>query len=117
MIVAVGEHEWLAKRFEGNRTHFRAVAYRILGLLNDAEDAVQEIWLRLSRPDGSGIGNLGGWLTTVVAHVCLDMLRSRASRSEESLGNQLAEPSANGEDGTDSEHEACWPTRLAVRDD
>src|SRR3989449_9497008 len=69
------EHEWLAKRFEANRTHLRAVAYRMLGSRSDADDAVQEAWLRLSRSDTSGIENLGGWLTTVVARVCLDMVR------------------------------------------
>jgi len=69
------EHEWLAKRFEANRTHLRAVAYRMLGSRTDADDAVQEAWLRLSRSNTSGIENLGGWLTTVVAWVCLDMVR------------------------------------------
>ncbi len=77
------EHEWLVERFEANRTHVRAAAYRMLGSLSDADDAVQESWLRLSRSDASGIENLGGWLTTTVARVCLDMLRSRKSRREE----------------------------------
>ena len=72
--------EWLAERFEANRTHLRAVAYRRLGSLSEADDAVQEAWLRLSRSDASGVENLGGWLTTVVARVCLDMLRSRRAR-------------------------------------
>src|SRR5256885_2589083 len=79
------EHEWLAEQFEAKRTHLRAVAYRMLGSLSEADDAVQESWLHLSRSDTSGIENLGGWLTTVVARVCLDMLRSRHSRREESL--------------------------------
>ena len=76
------EQDWLAERFEANRTHLRAVAYRMLGSLSEADDAVQETWLRLARSDTSGVENLGGWLTTVVARVCLDMLRSRESRRE-----------------------------------
>ena len=79
------QHEWLAEQFETYRTHLRTVAYRILGSLSEAEDAVQESWLHLSRSDTNGVENLGGWLTTVVARVCLDMLRSRKSRREESL--------------------------------
>ncbi len=71
-------HEWLADKFEENRGHLRAVAYRMLGTLNEADDAVQEAWLRLSRSDASTIENLGGWLTTVVSRVCLDMVRSRS---------------------------------------
>ena len=74
------------ERFEANRTHLRAVAYRMLGSVSEADDAVQEAWLRLSRADASEVDNLGGWLTTVVARVCLDMLRSRTSRREEPLG-------------------------------
>jgi DNA-directed RNA polymerase specialized sigma24 family protein len=73
----------LAERFEENRTHQRAMAYRMLGSLSEADDAVQESWLRLSRSGTSGVENLGGWLTTVTARVCLDMLRSRKSRREE----------------------------------
>ena len=79
------EHDWLAGQFEENRAHLRAVAYRMLGSLSEADDAVQESWLRLSRADTGEIENLGGWLTTVVARVCLDMLRKRAARREESL--------------------------------
>jgi RNA polymerase sigma-70 factor (ECF subfamily) len=78
-------HDWLAERFEENRVHLRAVAYRMLGSITEAEDAVQEAWLRLGRSDTSDVGNLGGWLTTVVGRVCLDLLRSRKSRREESL--------------------------------
>src|SRR5436190_14457605 len=100
------EHEWLAERFEDNRKHLRAVAYRMLGSVSEADDAVQESWLRLSRSDTSGVENLGGWLTTVVARVCLDMLRSRESRREEPLGVHVPEPIANSEDGTDPEREA-----------
>src|SRR5690348_12988211 len=97
--------EWLAERFEDNRAHLRTVAYRMLGSLTEADDAVQETWLRLSRSDTSGVENLGGWLTTVVARVCLDMLRSRKSRREESLDAQVSEPAAGGSGALDPEHE------------
>ena len=80
-----GEHDWLAERFESHRGHLRRVAFRMLGSLGEADDAVQEAWLRLSRADVGGIDNLGGWLTTVVSRVCLDMLRLRQLRGEESL--------------------------------
>jgi RNA polymerase sigma-70 factor (ECF subfamily) len=100
------EHDWLAERFEENRTRLRAVAYRMLGSLSEAEDAVQEAWLRLSRSGTSGVENLGGWLTTVVARVCLDMLRSRESRREDPLGVHVPEPVGSSEDGVDPEHEA-----------
>jgi DNA-directed RNA polymerase specialized sigma24 family protein len=83
------EHEWLAEQFEAYRTHLRSVAYRMLGSQTEADNAVQESWLHLSRSDTSGVENLGGWLTTVVARVCLDMLRSRESRSEESLDEHV----------------------------
>jgi RNA polymerase sigma factor (sigma-70 family) len=96
----------LAERFEANRTNLRAVAYRMLGSVSEADDAVQEAWLRLSRTVASDIDNLGGWLTTVVARVCLDMLRSRASRREEPLAPGLPEPIASDEDGLDPEHAA-----------
>src|SRR5918996_788993 len=80
--VTVDERDCLAEPFEEHRGHLRAVAYRMLGSLSDADDAVQEAWLRLSRADTSGVANLGGWLTTVVGRVCLDVLRSRVSRRE-----------------------------------
>ncbi len=99
-------NEWLAERFEANRTHLRAVAYRMLGSLSEADDAVQESWLRLSRSDTSVIENLGGWLTTVVARVCLDMLRSRESRREEPLDVHVPDPIVSLEDGIDPENEA-----------
>ena len=86
------EHEWLAERFETHRLHLRAVAYRMLGSASEADDAVQQAWLRLSRADTSGVENLGGWLTTVVARVSLDMLRSRESRREEPIGVHTPEP-------------------------
>src|SRR5436305_10167200 len=100
------QHNWLADRFEENRTHLRAVAYRMLGSLSDAEDAVQEAWLRLSRAGASGVENLGGWLTTVVARVSLDMLRSRQSRREEPLDAPVSESVASREGGIDPEEEA-----------
>ncbi len=100
------ERHRLAERFEESRTHLRTVAYRMLGSRSDADDAVQETWLRLSRSDTSGVENLRGWLTTVVARVCLDLLRSRKARPEESLGAQVPEPIVRREDGIDPEHEA-----------
>ncbi len=100
------DSESLAQRFERNRSHLRAVAYRMLGSLSEADDAVQETWLRLSRSDISGVANLRGWLTTVVARVCLDMLRSRKSRREEPLGAHVPDPIVSREDGIDPEHEA-----------
>jgi RNA polymerase sigma factor (sigma-70 family) len=104
------EHDWLAERFEEQRARLRAVAYRMLGSLSEADDAVQETWLRLSRSDASGIENLGGWLTTVVARVSLNMLRSRKTRREEPLdespGAHVPDPIVSSEDGIDPEHEA-----------
>lgn len=100
------EHEWLAEQFEANRSHLQAVAYRMLGSLAEADDAVQESWLRLSRSDTSGVENLGGWLTTVVARICLDMLRSRTSRREESLEASASEQGVEREGGIDPEQEA-----------
>ncbi|MGH2950058.1 MAG: sigma-70 family RNA polymerase sigma factor, partial [Solirubrobacteraceae bacterium] len=100
------EREYLADRFEANRTHLRAVAYRMLGSVSEADDAVQEAWLRLSRSEAADIDNLGGWLRTVVARVCLDMLRSRRSRREEPFGAHVPEPIVSRADGVDPEHEA-----------
>jgi RNA polymerase sigma factor (sigma-70 family) len=106
MKVTVAEHDWLVDRFESRRAHLRAVAYRMLGSTGEADDAVQEAWVRLNRSDTSTIENLDGWLTTVVSRVSLDMLRSRASRREEpavgELPDQLEGPAAGG----DPEHEA-----------
>lgn len=95
--------ESLAERFESHRSHLMAVAYRMLGSLTEADDAVQETWLRLSRTDTSEIRNLAGWLTTVVGRICLDMLRSRTARREEPLPERLPDPIV---DKTDPEHEA-----------
>src|SRR5437016_3773555 len=105
-IEPMDEHDWLAKQFEAERTHLRAVAYRMLGSLTEAEDAVQESWLHLSRSDTSGVENLGGWLTTVVARICLDMLRSRNSRREEPLEASVPEPITSREGGINPEQEA-----------
>lgn len=103
----MNQRDWLAEQFEENRGHLRGVAYRMLGSLSDAEDAVQESWLRLSRNGADGIDNLGGWLTTVVARVCLDMLRSRQSKREESLEPPTGtEPPVQPRARTDPEREA-----------
>jgi RNA polymerase sigma factor (sigma-70 family) len=102
----VHEHEWLAERFEAHRAHLGAVAYRMLGSASEADDAVQEAWLRLSRADAGSVDNLGGWLTTVVARICLDMLRSRSSRREEPLDAHLPDAAVTPADATDPEHEA-----------
>jgi RNA polymerase sigma factor (sigma-70 family) len=100
------EDDWLAERFEEHRTHLRAVAYRMLGSVSEADDAVQEAWLRLSRADTSGVENLGGWLTTVVARVSLNMLRSRKTRREEPMDVHVPEPIVSRAEGVDPEHEA-----------
>ena len=99
------EREWLAERFESHRGHLRGVAYQMLGSRSEADDAVQEAWLRLSRSDTSAVENLGGWLTTVVARVCLDMLRSRRSRREESLETHGPKLIMSREDECDPAHE------------
>ena len=100
------ERGWLTERFEANRTHLRAVAYRMLGSISDADDAVQETWLRLSRSDVNDVENLRGWLTTVTARVCLNMLRSRLVRREDSLDVHVPEPVVSREVGGDPEYEA-----------
>src|SRR5215813_11207678 len=108
------EREWLAERFEEKRAHLRAVAYRMLGSVAEADDAVQEAWLRLSRSGANGIENLGAWLTTVVARVSLDMLRSRMSKREESLDTHKVEPVAKNESRNDPEHEALMADSVGV---
>ncbi|MEU9021745.1 sigma-70 family RNA polymerase sigma factor [Actinomadura sp. NPDC048394] len=100
------ERDFLAHRFEEHRTHLKAVAYRMLGSLAEADDAVQEAWLRLSRSDTGAVANLGGWLTTVVGRVCLDMLRSRTSRREDPIDERLPDPVIAPASGTDPEQEA-----------
>src|SRR3954463_1195457 len=101
----MGERDFLAEQFEEHRPHLRAVAYRMLGSTAEADDAVQEAWLRLSRSDADEIDNLGAWLTTVVARVSLNMLRSRNTRREEPLGEHIPDPIVDPADGTDPEHE------------
>ena len=104
--MPVDERNWLAQRFEEHRSHLRAVAYRMLGSASEADDAVQEAWLRLDRSDTSAVENLGGWLTTVVARVCLDVLRSRQSRREEPLDAHVPEPIVSREPRSDPEQQA-----------
>ena len=100
------DQQWLAERFEEHRGRLRAVAYRILGSLNEADDAVQDAWLRVSRADAGEVENLGAWLTTVVARVSLNTLRSRNSRREQPLDVRVPDPIVDAADGTDPEHEA-----------
>jgi RNA polymerase sigma factor (sigma-70 family) len=100
------QQDWLARQFEEHRPHLRAVAYRMLGSLSEADDAVQDAWLRLSRAATSDVENLGGWLTTVVARVALNMLRSRNTRRELPLDVRVPDPVVDPADGTDPEHEA-----------
>jgi RNA polymerase sigma-70 factor (ECF subfamily) len=114
-------HDWLAARFEQNRSHLRAVAYRMLGSLSDADDALQEGWLRLSRSDVSQVENMSGWLTTIVARVCLDMLRSRKSRREDPQGAYLSDEIVSHEGVIEPEREALLadsigPALLVVLD-
>jgi RNA polymerase sigma-70 factor (ECF subfamily) len=108
------EREWLAAQFEEQRSHLRTVAYRMLGSFSEADDAVQEAWLRLSRSKPEEIENLGGWLTTVVARVCLNMLRSRRTRREVPLEEQLSEPSVSKAGGTDPEDEALLADSIGL---
>jgi RNA polymerase sigma factor (sigma-70 family) len=104
--MTLPQSDWLAERFEEHRSHLRAVGYRMLGSLSEAEDAIQETWLRLTRSDPRGIENLGGWLTTVIARVCLDMLKARKVRSGESLRARLPDPIVSGQAHMDPEQEA-----------
>lgn len=100
------ENEWLADRFEEHRPHLRAVAYRMLGSLSEADDAIQDTWLRVSRAGAGGVENLGGWLTTVVARVCLNVLRSRNTRREESLDGHIPDPVISSQRVRQPEEEA-----------
>src|SRR2546429_9002905 len=102
----MNDQEWLAERFQEQRPHLRAVAYRMLGSISEAEDALQEAWLRVSRSDTSGVHNLGGWFTTVVARVALNMLQARKAKREESLEARLPDPIVTTDDEVDPEHEA-----------
>ncbi len=107
-------HEWQTDQFEQSRTHLRAVAYRILASIAEADDAVQEAWLRLNRSDTSAVENLRGWLTTVVSRVALDMLRARQSRHEEVLDGPLAEPVITIPDPTDPEQQALMADSVGL---
>ena len=109
------EREWLAEQFEEHRTRLRAVAYRMLGSLSEADDAVQETWLRLSRSDTDDVENLGGWLTTVVARVSLNMLRSRRSRREEPSICACRIRSSTARTAPTPSTRRCWPTPSAWR--
>jgi RNA polymerase sigma-70 factor (ECF subfamily) len=111
----MAEADWLAEGFERNRTSLRAVAYQMLGSFAEANDAVQEAWLRLSRSDASGVQNLSGWLTTIVARVCLNVLRARSTRREEPMGVHVPDPVISRADGTTPEDGRCWPTRSGWR--
>ena len=102
----MSDQDWLAERFEANRSHLRGVAYRMLGSLTEADDAVQEAWIRLNRTDTSDVDNLRAWLTTVVGRVCLNMLRSRRTRREASLETHIPDPVVSPEEGLDPEQEA-----------
>jgi RNA polymerase sigma-70 factor (ECF subfamily) len=109
------EHDWLAERFQENRPHLRAVAYRVLGSVSEADDAVQETWLRLSRSGTAGVENLEGWLTTIVARVSLNMLRSRTSRREEPMDPPVTAPQVTEPaNGTDPEHEAVLADSIGL---
>jgi RNA polymerase sigma factor (sigma-70 family) len=110
----VNERDWLVERFEEQRPRLRGVAYRMLGSLSEADDAVQEAWLRLSRSDAGGIDNLGAWLTTVVGRVSLNMLRSRHADREQPLGVHVPEPIVDSADGTDPQHEAVLADSLGL---
>src|SRR6187401_979048 len=102
----MAEQDWLAERFEANRSHLRGVAFRMLGSLTEADDAVQEAWIRLSRSDTSEVDNLRAWLTTVVGRVCLNMLRARTTHREASLDTHIPDPVVSSERGLDPEQEA-----------
>jgi RNA polymerase sigma-70 factor (ECF subfamily) len=102
----MNDHNWLVEQFEAHRNHLQAVAYRMLGSLSEADDALQESWIRLSRSDTSGVENIGGWLTTIVSRVCFDTLRSRKSRREKLTMDSVPEPVTSLQDGSDPEHEA-----------
>jgi len=108
------KHHWLAEQFDANRGHLRAVAYRMLGSRSEAEDAVQDAWLKVSRADVSAVENLRGWLTTVVARVCLDSLRARKSRREESFGAQVPESIAGRDAGSDPEQDVLLADSVGV---
>src|SRR5579862_6698392 len=111
---ALPEDKLQLERFEANRAHLGAVAYRMLGSVSEADDAVQEAWVRLNRTDTSGVANLDGWLTTVVARVCLDMLRARKSRREEPLAVHVPDPLVSRDVGLDPEQEAVLADSVGI---
>jgi len=108
------ERAWLAERFEENRTHLRTVAYRMLGSLAEADEAVQDAWLRASRSGADGIENLGGWLTTIVARVCLNALQARKARPEDPIGVHIPDPIISREGQVDPEHEVLLADSLGL---
>jgi len=108
------DRDFLADRFEDQRAHLRAVAYRMLGSMAEADDAVQDAWLRLNRADTSSVDNLGGWLTTVVARLCLDRLRARAARREESIGPHIPDPIVSSPETDDPEHQAVMADSVGL---
>ena len=110
----MGDHRWLAAQFEGSREHLRAVAYGMLGSLSEAEDAVQEAWLRLDRVDAESINDMQAWLTTVVGRICLDMLRARRSRRETNLGAWLPEPVVTFDEEAGPEQEALLSDAVGI---
>jgi RNA polymerase sigma-70 factor (ECF subfamily) len=114
MRTDMDENDWLARRFDENRTHLRAVAFRMLGSASEADDAVQETWLKLSRSDSQEVQNLGGWLTTVLARVCLDMLRARRSRREEPLSAAPDAPSDSSPEDELAMTDATGPALLVI---
>src|SRR5215471_13457752 len=110
----MGEQDWLAEQFEAHRTRLRAVAYRMLGSATEADDAVQDAWLRFSHVGANGVNNLSGWLTTLVARACLDLLRARASRQEQPLGVHVPDPVISRADGIDPEQQALMAEGVGV---
>ena len=108
------ENDWLAQRFEEHRAELRSVAYRMLGSLSEADDAVQEAWLRLSQADTRDVQNLGAWLTTVVGRVCLNILRSRTTRREDPLGPHAPDPIITRQESTDPEHQALLANSVGL---
>src|SRR5262245_28675645 len=110
----IDEHQWLADRFEEHRAHLRAVAYRMLGSLEEADDAVQDTWLRVSRAGAGEVYNVGGWLTTIVARVCLNMLRARNARREESLPIHLPDPVVSPDGVPQPEEEAVLADSVSL---
>ncbi|MBD3921718.1 sigma-70 family RNA polymerase sigma factor [Paenibacillus sp. PR3] len=110
----MNNQNWLAEQFETHRNHLQAVAYRMLGSLGEADDAVQESWIRLSRTDTSGVENIGGWMTTITSRVCLDMLRSRKTRREDLTIESVPEPANSSQDRSDPEHEALLADSVGI---